>query len=158
MAVLYFLSRSSSADMDHQNDRQIREIHSKGYLLQGEHMYYFQEYLKKEKPAYMPVIRMTEGINLCPEFFTDEFKAALRIIADDGFISHKYVPAFEAFVLHPLLEKLNSYCGMDPQGGRKVASEMTALLEPVKSDDVLFPTAQIGMIMVSVAESMPENQ
>ena len=42
-------------------------------------MYYFQEYLKKEKPAYMPMIRMTESINLCPEFFTDEFKAAMDL-------------------------------------------------------------------------------
>lgn len=121
-------------------------------------MYYFQEYLKKEKPAYMPMIRMTESINLCPEFFTDEFKAALRIIADDGFISHRYIPAFEAFVLNPLLERLKSYCGMDPEGGRKIAREMTALLEPVKSDDAFFPMPQIGMIMVCIGEALPEEQ
>ena len=110
-------------------------------------MYYFQEYKKKEKPAYMPVIRMTESFNLCPEYFTDEFKAALDIISADGFISGQMMPALEALVLGPLLDRLGSYCRMDPEGGLKTAIEMADLLKKVRSDDALFPQSQIAMII-----------
>jgi hypothetical protein len=119
-------------------------------------MYYFQEYLKKEKPAYMPVIRLTESINLCPEFFRDELRAALKIISDDGFISEKTVPALEAFVLNPLLDKLRSYCRMDQDGAKMIAEEMADMLRTLRSDDQSFPAAQIGLITDRIGEALSE--
>ena len=119
-------------------------------------MYYFQEYLKKEKPAYMPVIRLTESINLCPEFFRDELRAALKIISDNGFISDKTIPALEAFVLNPLLDKLRSYCRMDQEGARMIADEMAVMLKTVQSDDESFPAAQIGLITDCIEGALQE--
>ena len=110
-------------------------------------MYYFQEYLKKEKPAYMPIIRMTESFNLCPEYFTDEFRAALNILSENDVLSRQAIPALEALVLGPLLDRLSSYCRMDPEGGTKTAKEMAELLRKVRSDDASFPRSQITMIM-----------
>ncbi len=95
----------------------------------------------------MPVIRMTESFNLCPEYFIDEFKAALDIVSTDGFISRQMMPALEALVLGPLLDKMSSYCRMDPEGGLKTAIEMADLLKKVRSDDVFFPQSQIAIIM-----------
>ena len=121
-------------------------------------MYYFQEYLKKEKPAYMPVIRLTESINLCPEFFRDELRAALKIISGNGFISRNTIPALEAFVLNPLLDKLRSYCRMDQEGARMIADEMAVMLKTVQSDDDTFPMTQISLITTCVEEVLKRKE
>ncbi|MBQ3411466.1 MAG: hypothetical protein IJG67_00375 [Oscillospiraceae bacterium] len=90
---------------------------------------------------------MTESFNLCPEYFTDEFRAALNIISEDDVVLQQMIPALEAFVLGPLADKLRSYCRMDAEGGRKAADEMADLLRKVRSDDISFPQSQIMMIM-----------
>ena len=102
-------------------------------------MYYLQRYITHKEPEYdnAPMI-LKDDVPLCRQFFIDELKAGLSLLAIDGELSFEDSILFDSLVMDRLFYYFRIYCISKVSDAADTGMDMIKLISAYEVEDKLY--------------------